>query len=115
MIKHGEWAIDYLDLDCIKMENDDHAILARLTRDIAKYFLSEGKLFINNDNDIHQLKKAMKYFTWAKQLYHKAQSIVKTHTSQTVLKEIDQIILDTDKKIKQINDENDDDKVGEQS
>ena len=38
--------IEYLDLDCIKMENDDQAILARLTRDIAKYFLEQRKKII---------------------------------------------------------------------
>jgi hypothetical protein len=114
MVKHGQWAIDYLDLDCIKMENDDEAILARLTRDIAKYFLSEGKnLLANNKNDLNSLKKSLKYFTWSKELYHKAQLVVKTHSSQTVLKDIDQLIIDTEFQIKQIN--NDDDKIGEEN
>jgi len=114
MIKHGQWAIDYLELDCIKMENDDQSILARLTRDIAKYFLSEAKEFVKNDNDILSLKKGLQYLTWAKQLYHKAQLVVKTHTSTTLLKDIEQLIIDTEFKIKQINNDNDDDKIGEQ-
>ncbi len=113
MVKHGQWAIDYLDLDCIKMENDDQSILARLTRDIAKYFLSEGKELLQNDNDILSLNKALQYFTWSKELYYKAQSIVKTHTSTTLLKDIDQFIIDTEFKIKQIND--DEDKIGQEN
>jgi len=113
MVKHGQWAIDYLDLDCIKMENDDQSILARLTRDIAKYFLSEGKELLQNDNDILSLNKALQDFTWSKELYYKAQSIVKTHTSTTLLKDIDQFIIDTEFKIKQIND--DEDKIGQEN
>ncbi len=113
MIKHGQWAIDYLELDCIKMENDDQAILARLTRDIAKYFLTEGKQFITNSNDLLSLEKGMQYLTWSKQLYHKAQLVVKTHTSTTILKDLDQIIIDTQLKINQHIDY--DDKFGEEN
>ena len=111
MIKHGQWAIDYLDLDCIKMENDDQAILARLTRDIAKYFLHEGKEIVQtNQNDIASLEKALKYFTWSKELFRKAQMIVQTHSAQTVLKEIELLIIQTEAKINQ-----DDDKLGEEN
>lgn len=114
MIKHGQWAIDYLELDCIKMENDDQAILARLTRDIAKYFLSEGKQFIEN-NDLLSLEKAMQYFTWSKELYHKAQLVVKTHSSTIILKDLDQIILNTQIKINNHTDYNNDEKIGEEN
>jgi hypothetical protein len=114
MVKHGQWAIDYLELDCIKMEDDDLSILARLTRDIAKYFLSEGKEFLKNDKDILSLNKALKYLIWSKELYHKAQLVVKTLSSTSILKDIDQIIIETEFKIKQFNDENDQDKIGEQ-
>jgi len=113
MIKHGQWAIDYLELDCIKMENDDQAILARLTRDIAKYFLTEGKQLITNSNDLLSLEKGMQYLTWSKELYHKAQSVVKTHTSTTILKDLDQIIIDTQLKINHHMDY--DDKMGEEN
>jgi len=115
MVKHGQWAIDYLELDCIKMENDDQTILARLTRDIAKYFLLEGKEFLKNDKDILSLNQAFKYLTWSKELYHKAQLVIKTHTSTTLLKDIDQFITETEFKIKQINYDNDQDKFGEQN
>jgi hypothetical protein len=112
IVKHGRWAIDYLDLDCIKMENDDQAILARLTRDIAKYLFSKGKIFIQNGNDLLSLNKSLEYFTWSKQLYHKAQSIVKTHTSSTLIKDIEQFIINTEFQIKQINEQNDEDNIG---
>ncbi len=113
MVKHGQWAIDYIDLDCIKMENDDQSILARLTRDIAKYFISQGKEFLQNKNDLISLKKALKYFTWSKELFHKAQHVVKTHSSQTVLKDLEQFIINTEFEIKQINDN--DDQMGEEN
>ncbi len=111
MMKHGQWAIEYLDLDCIKMENDDQAIVARLTRDIAKYFLSEGKkLLEKNLNDLNSYEKSLKYFTWSKELYHKAQFVVKTHSSQSYLKDIDRFITEAEWKIKQIN--NEDEQMG---
>jgi hypothetical protein len=113
MVKHGQWAIDYIDLDCIKMENDDQSILARLTRDIAKYFISQGKEFLQNKNDLISLKKALKYFTWSKELFHKAQFVVKTHSAQTVLKDLEQFIINTEFEIKQINDN--DDQMGEEN
>jgi len=114
MVKHGQWAIDYLELDCIKMENDDQTVLARLTRDIAKYFLSEGKEYLQNSNDLVSLKKSLKYLTWSKELYRKAQLVVETHSSTAYIKDIDQLIIDAEFKIKQMNDNDDDDKFGEE-
>ena len=114
MVKHGQWAIDYLDFDCIKMENDDQAILARLTRDIAKYFLLKGKQFLENENYIQSVENALKYFTWSKRLYDKAQSIVKTHTSQTLLNDIQLVIQQAEFKIQQRNND-DQDKIGEEN
>jgi hypothetical protein len=114
MVKHGQWAIDYLDLDCIKMENDDQAILARLTRDIARYFISEGEQFIIND-EILSLSKSKQYFTWAKELFNKAQLVVKTHTNNTTITKIDQLINQTEYKINQINQLTDQDKFGEEN
>ena len=113
MIKHGQWAIDYLDLDCLKMENDDQAILARLTRDIAKYFLSEGKELLNHNNNSQSLRKALQYFKWSKTLYHNAQSIVKTHSSQSFGNDIDQLINRAESEIAAI--EGDDFKIGEEN
>jgi hypothetical protein len=59
MIKHGQWIIDYLDLSCIKMENDDQTIFACLTRDITKYFVSEGEQ-LSQHGDIFILRVAKK-------------------------------------------------------
>ena len=39
-VKHGQWAIEYLDFDCIKMEKGDQAILARLIHEISPNILS---------------------------------------------------------------------------
>lgn len=36
MIEQGQWTINYLDLDCLKMENDNQAILAHPLRYIAE-------------------------------------------------------------------------------
>ncbi|CAF1162497.1 unnamed protein product [Adineta steineri] len=116
MVKHGQWAIEYLELDCIKMENDDQTLLSRLTRDIAKYFLFKGKQFKENSNNLlSSLEKATKYFTWAKELYHRAQTIIKTHTSTNMINEIDQLIIQTQFQIKQIKNDNDDEQFGEEN
>lgn len=93
------------------MDNDDQNLLARLTRDIAKYFLSEGKELLLNSNHILSLNQSLEYLHWSKQLYHKAQLIVKTHTTSTILNDIDQSIFHTEFKIKQINND-DNDKIG---
>ena len=115
MIKHGQWAIEYLDLDCIKMENDDQAILARLTRDIAKYFLEQGKQLSIDKNHVHSLNKALKYFNWSRTLFHNAQSIAKTHTSQAFIHDIDQLIEQTKNEINQLENRDDQEKFGEEN
>ena len=114
MAKHKEWATEYLEFGCIKMDNNDQTILARLTRDIAKYLLSEGKKLVNDNNDLISLEKSLKYFHWSKQLYDKAQTINKTDTTHSILKNIDQIINNVESQIKQLHND-DEDKIGEQN
>ncbi|CAF4052996.1 unnamed protein product, partial [Rotaria sordida] len=54
------------------MENDDKAILARLTRDIANYLKSKGEEEFSNDDNSSSVELAIQYFGWAKNLYERA-------------------------------------------
>lgn len=82
------------------MYDDDIIVLARLTRDIGKYFLLESKEFLNNCNNIMILNRSLKYLTWSKQVYDKAENIIKTYTCWNILKDIDQLIIQIEFKIK---------------
>jgi len=111
MKKHTQWAYDYLDFNCIKMENDDQTILARLTRDIAKYFVSEGQQLFSNNNNISSLNHAKQYHVWARELYLKADAIKKMPSTSDLIKNVDQSIANIEEKIKQLNNQNNDDEI----
>ncbi|CAF4036137.1 unnamed protein product, partial [Rotaria sordida] len=82
---HGQWALDYEELDCIKMENDDKAILARLTRDIANYLKSKGEEEFSNDDNSSSVELAIQYFGWAKNLYERADKVRRAYASKDPL------------------------------
>jgi hypothetical protein len=84
MAYHSQWALDYVDLDCIKMENDDRIILACLTRDIANYLESRGKKEFSNDNSA-SVELALQYFGWAKKLYEQADKVRPAYASDDPL------------------------------
>ncbi|CAF0974066.1 unnamed protein product [Rotaria sordida] len=82
---HGQWALDYEELDCIKMENDDRMILARLTRDIANYLKSKGEQEFSNDNNSSSVELALQYFGWAKKLYEQADKVRQAYAPNSPL------------------------------
>jgi hypothetical protein len=106
--KHSEWAYDYLDLNCIKIENDDKLILARLTRDIAQYFVSQGEQLFQNNN-ISSFNDAKQYYTWARQLYLQADSVKKMPSTSDLISNIDQSINEIEKRVKELPKNNNDD------
>ena len=102
------WAIVYLDQICIQVENDDQKFLARLTRDIAKYLVSQGQQELSNDN-VSAAQLALQYFTWAKQLYVQADKVRYAYRSddpKNPLNVVIQFIIDTEQKIKQFQSSN---------
>jgi hypothetical protein len=91
---HMEWGMNYLEY--VQMFNFDSALLARMTRDIAEYFIERGKR-IRQDND---LEGALQRLNWAKKLwyqYDKMQQKFETDNSGPVResegsKKIDKLI-----------------------
>jgi hypothetical protein len=115
---HSKWALDYEDLDCIKMQNDDRVILARITRDIAKYLETKGKQEFSNDN-LSSVALALQYFGWAKKLYEKADNVMRGYAPNHPLNPlniINPLIAAAEQKLKQLqvpsNDSDDDTPMG---
>ncbi len=108
MAMHSIWAEEYLDdFGCLKMENNDKFVLARLPRDIAKYFISQGEELFQT-NHIESLNNAKQYYLWSKQLYLKADSVQKMPSTSDDIKIIDQHIEEIEKKIQQLTNQQDD-------
>ena len=106
MAANAQWAEDFLDLDCIQMYNDERLILSHLTQHVAKYFISEGEQLLANekiesiDDKIELAKKAEQYFTWAKTLYIKADSVWKGSLTEDLLHTLDKLIKSAQMRIK---------------
>jgi hypothetical protein len=62
MIKHRDWASDYL--SCLQMFDHPIDLLVRLMRDISEYFIEQGKTNLQ----FNDAKNALKYFNHARNL-----------------------------------------------
>jgi hypothetical protein len=58
------WAMEYLDY--VQIFNFDSELLERMTRDIAEYYIEQGRR-MHHDND---LNGALRYLCWAKKLWY---------------------------------------------
>jgi hypothetical protein len=68
---HLEWVEDCLDQNIICIMYDFHTdLLARLLRDVAEYFISEGDKELNQNQQLAY--SAISYFNWAKLLLERA-------------------------------------------
>ncbi|CAF3854070.1 unnamed protein product [Rotaria sp. Silwood1] len=65
-----DWGFDYIDY--VKMFNFDSDLLEHLVKDIALYFIEQGKRFHGNNN--HRL--ALERFQWAKKLWHQYDKMI---------------------------------------
>ena len=83
------------------METDERLMVTRLTRDIAKYFVSEGEQLLKNDN-VPAVERAYQYFTWAKKLYLHAESARKGGLTDDVWKKLDERIVEAEQKLQQL-------------
>ncbi|CAF4044542.1 unnamed protein product [Rotaria sp. Silwood1] len=101
MALHSRWAEEFLDLNCIQMYSDERAVLSRLARDIANDFVSKGEEEWVKDN-IEAVKKACQYFTWARTLHTKAESVQKGGLNNDLLGKLDQLIEKAEQRIKEL-------------
>lgn len=108
MAAHAEWAQDFLDLECIQMQNDERLILSQLTQHIAKHFISEGEQLLVTetnapvDEKLIPAKQAEQYFTWAKKLYIRANSVWNGSLTNDLLNKLNKLIENAEERIQQL-------------
>ncbi|CAF0806795.1 unnamed protein product [Adineta steineri] len=116
MTAHIEWARQFLDFCCIKIITDDRQMLARLTRDIAKYLSSKGEEELSNNN-LSAITLALQYFSWAHNLYQQADKVrpgYPSNDSRNPINILKPLIAKAEQKLRELQTNSNDDDDGEQ-